>query len=254
MNELPLTRYNRILLARAFADVPRVDISIECVLEDQMGSAYVDDVDNPAFFMIDQGGFFVYFAGDLNSSAGHAFIKNMPAGRMLMSGSEGWHDAVQAVFDSERLRPITRYSYSSDSLSLDHLNQLAQGNSHIAGIKLFDVDLINSGIRYFDLDAFESAEDFVQRGIGYAMMQDDTIIGIAYSSLVNTRAIEVSIVVEEEHRKKGIATALAAKLLVWCLERRLHPNWDAANLPSCGLAEKLGYTSKGEYRAYYLGK
>ena len=72
--EYPLTKANRIRLARAFKHVPRVDLSIECILEGQMGIAFVDDVQNPIAFKIEIGPFF-YFAGDATSSGGHIMLK-----------------------------------------------------------------------------------------------------------------------------------------------------------------------------------
>jgi len=49
-----------------------------------------------------------------------------------------------------------------------------------------------------------------------------------------------------------VATALLCRLLRWCLENGTDANWDAANLPPCGLANRLGYVPSGSYRAYYL--
>jgi L-amino acid N-acyltransferase YncA len=80
---------------------------------------------------------------------------------------------------------------------------------------------------------------------------EDRPVGIAYSSLVYSQGIEVSIYVAETHRRQGIATSLAASLLLACLQRRLHPNWDAANPESVKLAEKLGYHHTGSYEAYF---
>ncbi len=56
----------------------------------------------------------------------------------------------------------------------------------------------------------------------------------------------------ERYRRLGLATALACHLLRWCLQNNVDPHWDAANLPSCRLAEKLGYTATGLYRAHYV--
>ena len=103
-----------------------------------------------------------------------------------------------------------------------------------------------------DLSDFESVEDFLARGIGYGVMRNDTVIGVAYSSLICSKGIEVSIFVSPDHRRRGIATALASHLLRWSLEHRLDPHWDAANPESCKLAEKLGYTPTETYTAYYL--
>ena len=62
----------------------------------------------------------------------------------------------------------------------------------------------------------------------------------------------MSLYVDEPYRRKGMATALSAHLLRWCLEHGADPHWDAANPESCALAIKLGYKSAGSYLAHYL--
>ncbi|MCA9946341.1 MAG: GNAT family N-acetyltransferase [Anaerolineales bacterium] len=49
----------------------------------------------------------------------------------------------------------------------------------------------------------------------------------------------------------GATPAVAVHLLLACLARGLHPNWDAANPESVKLATKLGYRSTGSYEAYF---
>jgi GNAT superfamily N-acetyltransferase len=236
-------------LARAFAPVPRVDISIDCIVEDQMGCAFVDSVENPTVFMVEQGQFFCYFAGEFD--AGREFVRKTPGGRLLMAGSQGWGEILKAVF-GERLVPIKRYRFSSESLSHDHLKHLADSSPQTANIRRIDATLAGTKSDYLDIGAFESPDDFVERGIGFCMMKDTRMIGAAYASLACSDAIEISIVVDPEHRKQGIATALSCQLLLWCLEHTVEPHWDAANAESCSLAEKLGYSDKTEYVAYYL--
>ena len=90
------------------------------------------------------------------------------------------------------------------------------------------------------------------RGVGFYLEQQWTVVGAAYSSLVCSQGIEVSLCVLEDYRRQGIATILSSRLLKWCLEHNAEANWDAANLASCKLAEKLGYVRRGEYQAYYL--
>lgn len=251
MISYPLTRPNRLRLARAFARVPRVDISIECALEDQMGSAFVDSTDAPTCFLIEQDGFFGYLAGDFSSDAGHDFLRKLPSGRLLMSGSDGWAAALQSVF-GERLREIARTSYASDTLDMQAISQLAATNPHTPNVRRVDTALAESNSPFLQLGAFESAADFVERGIGFCLLNEGQIIGAVQASLVCSNAIEVSLVVDEQHQRKGIATALSCQLLMWCLERGIAPHWDAANEESCRLAEKLGYRREGDYMAYYL--
>ena len=246
----PLTRSNRLRVAQAFANVPRIDISIDGVLEDHMGKVFVDSTENPQYFLIEQDSFFCYLAGDFSVDAGRAFLSRLPRGRFLMAGSQGW-DVVQDVY-GEGIMPIPRHHYSSNTLAREHLQTLAQNTPNTPHIKRIDSEIISKEIPFLEIGAFESSEDFLERGIGFVMMHDDKSVGVAYSSLVANNAIEISIVVDEAHRRKGIATALSCQLLLWCLDRHIAPHWDAANDESCALAEKLGYSDKQAYTAYFL--
>ena len=49
---------------------------------------------------------------------------------------------------------------------------------------------------------------------------------------------------------KGIATAMASKLIIECLNRNKKISWDAANLNSVSLAEKLGFEYDSAYNIY----
>ena len=64
--------------------------------------------------------------------------------------------------------------------------------------------------------------------------------------------IEIQIDTREEHRRRGLAFACGAKLILECLERNLYPSWDAQNMWSAGLAEKLGYRYSHTYTAYEI--
>ena len=251
--EYPLTKMNRILLARAFRDVPRVDLSIDCVLEAQMGQAYVDDLEHPEVFQI-QTPPFVYFAGNPASPAAQEFFLNLSPYALLMPSAPGWIEAVQAAY-GERLESFDRYSFASAELSTAHLAKLAQSTPYGEWVRLMDRALVESlwGKEHFvDLSEYDSVEDFLERGVGFYVPAGTTVAGAAFASLICSRGIEISIYVQDKYRRQGMATALAANLLLWCLERRLEPHWDAANPESCSLAVKLGYTPAGTYQAYYL--
>lgn len=62
--------------------------------------------------------------------------------------------------------------------------------------------------------------------------------------------IEVEIDTREDERRKGLALACGAKLILECLARKLYPSWDAHNSGSLALAEKLGYRFDKEYPTY----
>ena len=54
----------------------------------------------------------------------------------------------------------------------------------------------------------------------------------------------------EDERRKGLAMACCASLILACLDRKLYPSWDAHNKGSLALAEKLGYHFDKEYPTY----
>jgi RimJ/RimL family protein N-acetyltransferase len=253
ITEYPLTKANRIILARAFRNVPRVDISIDCVLEDQMGQAHVDNLQNPSVYKIQIGPFF-YFAGDPSSEGGGEMLQNIKPYTLFMPSSAGWLEAGMKMY-GDRLIAFDRYSFSSEHLSPEHLQRLCQDPKSGKDVKRMDLELITQvwGKDHFiDVSDFESPSDFIERGIGYTLERNGEIIGAAYSSLVCSKGIEVSIFIADDYRRQGIATTLAAHLVKWCLEKDMDAHWDAANPESCKLAEKLGYIPTGKYQAFYL--
>jgi GNAT superfamily N-acetyltransferase len=181
-------------------------------------------------------------------------MADLPAYNLLMPSVPGWAELAHQQF-GDALQTNTRHSFSSDQLSTKHLNQLLNDGSFQGEFVPLDAaraaQMSAASQLYFDLADFGSAEDFVARGLGFVALAAGQPVGIAYSSLVCSQGIEVSIFVDEAHRRQGVATAVSAHLLLACLQRPLHPNWDAANPESVKLAGKLGYRSLGTYEAYF---
>lgn len=253
IQELPLTKANRIKLARAFKHVARVDMSIECAIEGQMGKALVDDVQDPNVFKIEVGSFF-YFAGDATSAAGQELLANLRPYTLFMPSAPGWVESAKSMY-GEQLVGFPRYSFSFASITAERLDHLIHASAYKDQVRQMDQAFATRlwGQDHFvDLSDFDSADDFVQRGIGFYVEKSGKVIGAAYSSLVCGKGIEVSIFVLDDYRRQGVATVLASYLLKWSLKNNVEANWDAANPASCQLAEKLGYTPRGEYQAYYL--
>ena len=254
MVEFALTRAHRIRLAQAFRASPRVDISIDCVVEGQMGRAFVDDPHNPTAFVM-QLGVFCYFAGEAKSPGGRAMMESQSPPKLLMPSPAEWIEAAQEVH-GDRLIEISRYTFSSEHLSIEHLERLLRGSPLRGQAQRIDAAIAARALAdrdgVVDISEFDSAEDFVERGVGFCLMDGETIAGAAYSSLVCSKGIEISLFVLPAYRRRGVATVLGSMLVKHCLESRMDPHWDAANPESCKLAEKLGYVGTGTYEAYFL--
>jgi GNAT superfamily N-acetyltransferase len=248
-HELPLTPPNRLRLAEAFRHNPRVDYSIDCVIEGQMGRAYTDDLENSTAWRITVGPFW-YFAGDADGPGGRALLSEFPPYNLLMPSPPAWIHAAREMF-GDRMVTFPRYSFEAGGLNESHLGAILDASPHRDRVRRVDAALLAAPGNMVETEDFDSADDFLARGVGYTLLEDGKPAGAAYSSLVCSRGIEVSLFVDEPYRRRGIATAISAALLLECVRRGLRPNWDAANQESCALAEKLGYTYAGSYESYY---
>ena len=94
--------------------------------------------------------------------------------------------------------------------------------------------------------------EYKRLGLGVvALFNGEPVSGASsYSSYEG--GIEIEIDTRAEYRRKGLGTACGAKLILECLERGLYPSWDAQNLWSAALAEKLGYQLDHPYTAYEI--
>jgi len=66
--------------------------------------------------------------------------------------------------------------------------------------------------------------------------------------------IAIDIETEENHRRKGLAYAMATEFIKDCLKNRLIPQWDCveSNPNSYNMAEKLGFEKIHENTVYWF--
>ncbi|MDD7444180.1 MAG: GNAT family N-acetyltransferase, partial [Clostridiales bacterium] len=93
---------------------------------------------------------------------------------------------------------------------------------------------------------------FSAHGIGCAVLFGDTVVSGASSYSYYSGGIEIEIDTRADFRRRGLALACGARLILECLDRGLYPSWDAQNLGSLSLAKKLGYEFSHEYPAYEI--
>ncbi len=97
----------------------------------------------------------------------------------------------------------------------------------------------------------QGSETSVKYKSGMASECDDWRVVAGASSYIRYQeVIEIEVDTLPEERRKGLATSACAALILQCLEEGLYPSWDAQNLNSVHLAEKLGYEFDHEYAAY----
>jgi len=98
-------------------------------------------------------------------------------------------------------------------------------------------------------------EDFLEVGFGYCILHESSIACWCTAEYLSEGKCGIGIETQQEHRRKGLATAAATAVVRESLSRGLTPHWDcwATNLPSARVAEKVGFTLQEAY-AVYLGQ
>ncbi len=86
--------------------------------------------------------------------------------------------------------------------------------------------------------------------IGMVVTKENIIVSGASSYTAYREGIEIEVDTIESERRKHLATAACAALILECIRMNKYPSWDAQNINSMHLAEKLGYEFSHEYPVY----
>ena len=237
-------------LACLFAD-HRPSFLIDTVLEGHSGIALADDENAPCVAQLSYADVLT-FGGDAVHPAASQLVEQLPVDKGILALPDRWRDLVRGIH-GEKLISIERFSFSGAQLNIAHLTSLKERLPEGFQIRRIDIDLA----RQIDADStlisedhvqnFDSPEDFVDRGLGFCVLEGDRIVSGASSYAICNKGIEVQVNTNPAYQQRGLATAVSAALLVYCLEHGIEAHWDAGNPRSVKLAERLGYRASGSY-------
>ena len=214
-----------------------------------MGKLYVTDSENPtsAFALV---GCFGFFAGEPNREL---VEKKTEGFAILTPQNKSWAALIEDVYTNAR--KVTRYAIKKDTkfdtVALKkNVDMLPEGYE----IRKIDSDLydkcLKDPITRDFVSSFDSKEDFLDIGRGIVILKDDKIVSGASSYSRYKEGIEIEVDTVESERRNHLATVACSALILRCLEEGLYPSWDAQNMNSVRLAEKLGYEFDHEYTVY----
>ena len=222
---------------------------ITSCLQRVMGTIYVTDPEAPASAMAFLG-CFAFYAGRPDRE----LVLAKPEEFVIMTPKDDrWSTCIEECFPDAK--KAVRYAIRKDTMFDEaHLRELVQRLP--AGYVLRDIDgplydlcLRNPATADF-VSSFGSKEIFLSLGRGVAVLKDGQIVSGASSYSRYREGIEIEVDTIEAERRKGLAAAACAALILRCLREGLYPSWDAQNLTSVRLAEKLGYELDHEYMVY----
>jgi GNAT superfamily N-acetyltransferase len=224
-----------------------------------IGRAWVNKTENPTC-AIAVAADFCYLLGSSDGIEEEEFIGQLNEncrGKIIVSEDNSFDSKIEKSFN-DKFHKFSRYKVKGE-INLFDKRQL---NDFISNIEPeFQVKRIDESLYYKVLEEewtadfcsnFNSVDEYLKHGIGYVIIKNGKIIAGASSYSYCRGKIEISIETKEQYRRKGLAVACASKLILESIERDIYPRWDAANLESVALAEKLGYHFEKEYIVYSL--
>ncbi len=174
---------------------------------------------------------------------------------IMVPQNDEWAQLIEACY-GENAKKVTRYAMKKEKDNFD-VSKLEQAAIQLA--EGYELRLIEeqeyrlcrqNGWAKDLVSQFKDYDTYKALGLGVVALKDGELVAGASSYSRYAEGIEIEIDTRQDHRRKGLAYACGAKLILECLDRDLYPSWDAQNIHSVALAEKLGYHFSHEYTAY----
>lgn len=235
-----------------------------------MGKLYADAMEAPSSAMIRLGDF-CFFAGEPREELA-LYWKNRqermvgetdPAllaakngsGLILVPKDQAWGEMIESCYGG-RAKKVSRYAIKKEPGVFD---QKKLKDAVAALPKGYVLKMIDEAL-FWRCKEISWCRDWVSQyetyglyreyGLGVVAIKDGEPVSGASSYSSYPGGIEIEIDTRKDCRRKGLAYACGAKLILECLEKNWYPSWDAQNLWSVALAQKLGYHLDHEYAAY----
>lgn len=223
---------------------------IQSCLQKVMGEMHLNSSKDSGVVIL---GAFAFYAGKPDESlfehkSGKDYI-------IMVPHDSNWAKLIEEVYKG-RAEKVTRYAIKKEKgiFDVEKLQQAVKTlhpDYVLREVKESEYSICRSNSWAWDLVGnFKTFESFKKLGLGIVAFKGSELVAGASSYSRYRKGIEID--TKEDFRRKGLAYACSAKLILECLKRGLYPSWDAANMKSVKLAEKLGYHFSHEYQAYHL--
>lgn len=224
-------------------------------LQGIMGEIYTNLAGDAAMAIL---GDFAFYAGNPSEelirfkpeSCRQDFIIMVPQNDM-------WAELIEECY-GEKAKKAIRYAIKkeTDSFDVEKLKRAVTGlpeGYELRAIEESEYNMCRENSWANDLvSQYRDYAAYKNLGLGVVALKDGELTAGASSYSTYDKGIEIEIDTREDHRRKGLAYACGAKLILKCLKKGLYPSWDAQNKWSVALAEKLGYHFSHEYVAYEI--
>ena len=223
-------------------------------LQKVMGEVYTNSPQEDAAMAI--LGDFVFYAGKPDKKLLQFKPESCKQDFMIMvPQNDKWADLIETCY-GKNAKKVSRYAIKKEKEVFDKqkLQQVVlqlPEEYQLKPLKEKEYVLCQQNKWSSDLvSQFKDYKTYQELGLGVVILKDGEIVSGASSYSRYRDGIEIEIDTRKDYRRKGLAYVCGAKLILECLERGLYPSWDAQNIWSVALAEKLGYHYSHEYTVY----
>lgn len=224
-------------------------------LQGIMGDVYTNDAEDAAMAIL---GDFAFCAGNPSEELVRFKPEKCEQDFIIMvPQNEEWGKLIEKCY-GDKAKKVTRYAIKKepDVFDKEKLEQVVLNIPDGYELKLIEEPEYHmcqrNGWSGDLVSQYKDYETYKKLGLGVAVLKDGELVAGASSYSTYDKGIEIEIDTREDHRRKGLAYACGAKLILECQKRDLYPSWDAQNKWSVALAEKLGYHFSHEYVAYEI--
>lgn len=266
-----VNQYEKIL--ERLKEIPFNTLFARAVLESKApGSVFVDKIDEPkAFFIAHSYGMSLLF-GDTENEPFNASLSDYMLNtnhhrfkqEWLQVYPEKWNEKLREILNHK----IIDYSKLENIYSQAELDMLIEKGrtSHVVQWRRinfkykalnktlnlqtqYNISLIDSNIydriegsvipNYF----WNSKDQFLSDGIGYALMKGNDIVSIAFSSCIVENRLEIGVETSKDYRGMDLGKYACEEMLTYCKENNYIPIWACRkeNVGSYKLAKSLGF-------------
>ncbi len=250
MEILPVSDYDKA--ASALEEVTVNSNLTRAVVENRViGKIYVDNITDPEIFYVSHPYGMSLLFGNVNDS----FIKTDLRNYILLKDGLRTRNQWMQIFPTELESKIDSNFRSCQNV-IKHRRINFKFNKEIFDRVKSDFPVDKYNFSEIDEKLFtefggsvvpakfwKSAADFVSHGMGYAVIIEGFAAAISFSAVSGRNMLEIGLETKPEFRRKGLASVVCAKLITYCIEHELEPEWACCkdNLGSYNLALKLGF-------------
>ncbi len=256
MYEIGLDRYESV--RPLFAGLAEMHLNVTAVLNgDCPGQVYVDSLDSPRAALVVSGDG-RYLAGNPQDRTFNAAVNALLPREtyfVLFCDLEAWRPALDAILKhTYAVRAGRQYHTCRQPRIPDRQARVPEGFS----MQLVDAAFFSRGLEHTDhvigglAGEWRTLDLFLQRGFGFCMVHQDTIVSRSLVDFIDGARCEICIHTARDYQRRGLGTLTAAATTAYAAAHGLATGWHcwANNAGSIGVAENVGFVKAADYEVY----